>query len=62
MTDAQTAIEEYVRRIRAIRAQVEAAHDATEDDAYLARVMLVGQMQILDAVLENARPLMEKKG
>ena len=60
MTDAQAAIEEYVRHIRAIRAQVEAAHDATENDAYLARVMLVGQMQILDAVIAGARPFLEK--
>ena len=58
VTDAQAAIEKYVRRIRAIRASVEQAHDATETDAYLARVMLVGQLQILDAVLANARDLL----
>ena len=54
MTEAQIAIENYVRHIRKIRESVEVAHDATENDAYLARVMLVGQMQILDAVIAAA--------
>ena len=60
MTEDKTLLERYVERIKSIRASVEQTHDAQPTDAHLARMMLVGQMQILDAVISNARDFAEQ--
>jgi hypothetical protein len=49
------AVGPYLDRIRTIRLDVERRHDALEPDAHFARMVLVSQLQILDALLDNAR-------
>ncbi len=45
----------FADRVKAIRADVEQRLDAQPADAHLPRLMLTGQLQILDAVLANTR-------
>jgi hypothetical protein len=52
----QTArVVEYADRILTIRRSIEKRHDDLDPEAHLPRMVLVAQLQILDAVLENAR-------
>ena len=50
-----TKVGSFADRVKAIRADVEQRLDAQPADAHLPRLMLTGQLQILDAVLDNTR-------
>jgi hypothetical protein len=54
------AIGSFERRIKAIRTDIEQRLDAQAPEAHLPRMMLSGQLQILDALLENTRLYTEK--
>lgn len=53
--DLRAAAADRVSSVRSIRQKVEQAHDEQDADAHFARMVLVGQLQILDAVLANLR-------
>lgn len=46
-----TSLASYIEHIRSIRDTIEQAHDALNADDHLQRMVLIGQRQILDAVL-----------
>ena len=53
--DRAAGVAAYSASIRQIKATIEHSHDALEPEAHFARMVLVAQIQILDAVLEAAR-------